>query len=382
MVTKRHVLAGSCILVCLLLAAAVIGWVKPGSSQAPERNPGASFDLFTGNTAVVGDANADGSLSESEKSDLEVTKATSTLVFDKIAAKRGVNTVVVTPSGGLWWRFISGLSTQTGSWDAPAPERAYWFAYTEGRAYNPGTGTKRPYDALHIAFHSEEDALNWVEKNAAHGTGGNTNNLFRGGMLTLTPSWVSPQDEPFRDIDDLELGDHEVRIGMWQVDFDEQVSLRADESVLPADYKKVFENLGMGGRDVSWVATSAAPNAIWRGTIDGFEPSKISVENAVGLLNVSYANCDKSRKGTCANGQGLAEAVNYTYISTSPDKYGGDLTWKPEHAPADYDLVFVMGKGWRGATSGTFAFDQSPVESISMWITNKKILAIQPVVLG
>lgn len=377
--SRTSVLLIAGLVLALLVAAACLGGLVGPSNQGSPRYEG----LYLDNTAVLGDADGDGRLDEEEKKALERTTKSAAKIRHGLLPTKGVETLLVTPAGDDWWRLVTGLSAQTGTWAIDAPEGGVdWYAYTEGRAFKPADGRSRPYDAIHIVFKSEEAMRGWVQDAARRGLVTEAVVEYRGRVATIVPSWVVPYDEPYPEVTEKALAGIEVPIAMWQIDISEQIGLRAEESMLPDVYKKVFyDHLGFARTGATWSATSPAPDAVWRGKVTGFDPDRVDAGAALGELNASYEKCTPRAINDCGGGQGMAEAVNRAWFAQGHEG-GGEPTLAPPYAPEDAQVVISLDNGFRGAVAGTYAFDDSPVGALSMWVTPDKILSIHPVLGG
>lgn len=352
---------------------AVSGLGGGGNDPSPIGYP----KLYEQNTSVPGDANSDGKVSKQEKADLETTEKSRSRILDEVAAPQGVNTLLVTPSGKGWWQLVTGISAQTSLWTtAPPTGKVRWYAYTEGMAKSVLDGPRRPYDAIHIAFDDYDAARAWTEEQARLGLGATSTTFIRGSVVTLTAGFVDPTSEGFDPDPDGELSDIDVRIGMWTIDITGQQKNIAAAAGSPSAYRAFVENLGLGGDGVSWSATSAYPNAIWRGEVSGFNAGALKASDALGMVNASVDICRENKD--CRVESAIAEGVNHVWLLDANGGGGGEQSLRPDRDLSDADLMWVTGAGWRGAISGDLGFVRGPIQRTELWIEDDT-MAIRPV---
>lgn len=349
----------------------------PAAAVAPWERPG----YF--NTGVPGDVDGDREVSPDEKAVLDEAEATSSeVVASGIAATKGVETVLVTPSGEDWWTFVTAQAPDLALSGSPAPEGVDWYAFTEGRTYRPESQWLTRYSAVHLVF-STTDALNaWYDLNAASGVASGVTMSPRGRVLTITPVWVDVSTEPYGPVDELAASGRTVSIGLWRVNYAEQFANQMTEVVDPTAYRDVQDALGFGAA-TSWEATSPRPDVAWTGPLAGFDAEQVDGFDVIGAINSSTYDCvdgthECRSKGAGDGSSGISEAISTIWVMDSAGRGGGEPSLKPTDAPADAALVFSYDDGYRGALNRMMS-RSSGIDKYDTWVTPDGLLTVRPV---
>lgn len=358
---RRRVLAVGLVATtaCLLLGLTLFGrdLALPGSddpSPAADPQPWASADYV--NTGVPGDTDADGKVSKTEQEALDVTAASVEKITSTVGASRGGDTVLLTPSGDNWWGFVTSQAPSAGLAGSPAPEQATWYASTEGRAFNSASDVNAYYQAIHVSFDAESDAVDWVESLAADGYGGATMYAIRGRVVTMTPTWVDPRTEPYPDVDDKALDSIEAKVALWRIDFTEQALNRAREASDPIAYADFWAATGITG---TWTATSPRPDVPWVGTLDGFDADAADAQEVASIVNLSTYECTSGRE--CRSDMGISEAIGDMYVADSTGARAGEETLAPTEITSGKDeglaFALVLDDQFRGMVNESYSLN-------------------------
>lgn len=333
-----------------------------------------------GLSGVPGDTDADGTVSPEEKSALDATTKTVEKFQETLFATKGVHSVLVTPAGEKWWQLVTSVAAPTSLSFADAPSDVSWYALTDGEAFSPLSKKISVYQALHLKFTSDQDAIRWVQQRAAAGEGEFAQSFRGDGVVTVTPVWVDPAAEPYeQDLSDAGVGEATVDVAYWSIDFDAHIEALADATVDPEGYRSIWRNLGFAD-GATWQATSASPDGAWVGPISGFDRGSVDVGEAGGAINTFRSECYEGNKDTgptCDVAFAAREAI-YEVFLQGGGRSVGDPEWRYPGLPSDYDVYFGRSASFQGHIEGRRAYYHPAVPLLAMWVTGGDTLTIYP----
>lgn len=349
----------------LLLGLTVLGSGHPGDAPGDGAGPAPWDSPDYLNSGVLGDTDGDGRVTASEREDLAVTEASVETVRTSVTARKGADTVLLTPASDAWWRFVVDQAYGLGLSGSATPADVDWYAYTEGRAYHGLSQTNAYYSAVHVAFADTDTAVGWVEALAADGFAATASFTVRDRVVTVTPAWVDARTEPYPDVTGATLSTIETKVALWRIDFVEQANNRALEAADEVAYDAFWQRTGLA--DASWTATSPRPDVPWVGRLTGFDAAAVNVSDAAAVINTSTFQCHSDR--ACRHDDGISDAINEIYLADATGGQAGEELLAPADVPADVVLTLVTSGAFRGIVAGTGGRTGGPLADLTYLVT-------------
>lgn len=290
------------------------------------------------------------------------------------AATSNTTTATITPPGTKWWPFITSTAPLLEAWTAPAPANATFYATTTNATTNTATaaksGANAQYQILYIGFPTIQAASQWL---ATAKYNPNTSNYQRGNVITITPNWIKPTQEPFPS--SLNTNMHPTA-AVWNINYGANIAQQAATSLNPkirSTYAEFWKHLGFNPT-TSWTGAATNPNGPWVGTLTNFTPANIDFYAAAAELGQSETvNCGNNGQGTCdITDRGLLAYADGSIFKTpnSTVTIGTNTKYLPKNAPSNAILTFGIDVPFvQGIVGATFA-DTHPQNALQQgWIT-------------
>lgn len=236
---------------------------------------------------------------------------------------------LLTPAGEDWWDLVTSVGTDSQLWEAPVPTTANWYALNTTKNYKTNDPAHPTTQTIHIAFPTKDDAVDYLnvlgKENVTTAT-----SVLRDNLLTLTPSWIDPNRQPFPTLDgNATKATQDVPdIAYWHHNIGETHELHIEENKSPEHRKALTEfytNLGFTD-STTWTLTTTDSTEAWEGIIENYNADGIDIAAArevIQATNISECtdtdNGDGTTSSVCETVDfGVSNLTNTTAWATPP----------------------------------------------------------------